>query len=72
MAGKIQGVQALMREWVSEATYVHCKANQVNMAMVHSTNWVCVRSNLINDHYIAGQRLLLATVQSDSIYSLMS
>ncbi|CAC5391393.1 unnamed protein product [Mytilus coruscus] len=44
MSGKFRGVQAIVRERVSTATYVHCKAHQLNMALIHSSKEPCVRN----------------------------
>ncbi|CAC5359187.1 unnamed protein product [Mytilus coruscus] len=44
MSGKFRGVQAIVRERVSTATYVHCKAHQLNMALIHSSKEPCVHN----------------------------
>ncbi|CAG2237753.1 unnamed protein product [Mytilus edulis] len=44
MSGKFRGVQAIVRERVSTATYVHCKAHQLNLALIHSSKEPCVRN----------------------------
>ncbi|CAG2229547.1 unnamed protein product [Mytilus edulis] len=44
MSGKFRRVQAIVRERVSTATYVHCKAHQLNLALIHSSKEPCVRN----------------------------
>lgn len=44
MAGKHKGVQALIREQVPLAHYVHCKSHSLNLALVHSSKLPCVRT----------------------------
>lgn len=44
MSGKFRGVQALVGERVSIATYVHCKAHQLNLALIHSSKEPRVRN----------------------------
>ncbi|XP_060077094.1 zinc finger MYM-type protein 1-like [Ylistrum balloti] len=43
MSGKNRGVQAHIRERIPTATYVHCKAHLLNLAIVHSSYDACVR-----------------------------
>ncbi|XP_052783217.1 zinc finger MYM-type protein 1-like [Mya arenaria] len=44
MSGKYRGVQALVRERSPQANYIHCKAHCLNLALVHSSNFPCVRT----------------------------
>ncbi|XP_045215568.2 zinc finger MYM-type protein 1-like [Mercenaria mercenaria] len=44
MAGKYNGVQALIRERVPLASYVHCKSHCLNLALVHTSKLQCVRT----------------------------
>jgi hypothetical protein len=44
MAGKINGVQARIRQTVPGALYVHCKSHCLNSAIVHSCNDKSVRN----------------------------
>ncbi|XP_060598675.1 zinc finger MYM-type protein 1-like [Ruditapes philippinarum] len=44
MAGKYNGVQALVRERVPLASYVHCKSHCLNLSVVHTCKLQCVRT----------------------------
>ena len=44
MAGKYNGVQALIRERVPLANYIHCKSHCLNLSLVHSSKLPCVRT----------------------------
>ena len=44
MSGKYNGVQANIIELSLEASYIHCKAHQLNLALVHSSKEPCVRN----------------------------
>jgi hypothetical protein len=44
MSGKLNGVQAIIRQPAPEANYVHCKAHSLNLALVHSSKESCVRT----------------------------
>ena len=42
MDGKFRGVQAIVKERVPLAIYVHCKAHQLNLSLIiHPANLVC-------------------------------
>ncbi|XP_071153551.1 52 kDa repressor of the inhibitor of the protein kinase-like [Mytilus edulis] len=53
MFGKFRGVQAIVRERVSTATHEHCKAHQLNLALIHSSKEPCVRNMMGIVHDIA-------------------
>ncbi|XP_021367068.1 zinc finger MYM-type protein 1-like [Mizuhopecten yessoensis] len=44
MSGRHNGVQVLMKQHASDATYIHCKAHCLNLAVVHSCKEPCVRT----------------------------
>lgn len=44
MAGKYNGVQALIRERTPLANYTHCKSHCLNLSLVHSSKLQCVRT----------------------------
>ncbi|XP_021367056.1 zinc finger MYM-type protein 1-like [Mizuhopecten yessoensis] len=44
MSGRHNGVQALMKQHAPDATYIHCKAHCLNLAVVHSCKEPCVRT----------------------------
>ncbi|XP_069103864.1 zinc finger MYM-type protein 1-like [Argopecten irradians] len=44
MSGRVNGVQALMKQYAPNAVYVHCKAHCLNLAVVHSCKEQCVRT----------------------------
>lgn len=44
MSGKHRGVQARVRQIVPQATYVHCKAHSLNLAIVHACREPLVRN----------------------------
>ena len=44
MSGKYNGVQALIKERVPLANYVHCKSHCLNLALVHRSKIPCVRT----------------------------
>ncbi|XP_052809147.1 zinc finger MYM-type protein 1-like [Mya arenaria] len=44
MAGKYNGVQALIRERLPLAHYTHCKSQCQNLSLVHSSKLPCVRT----------------------------
>ncbi|XP_052778692.1 zinc finger MYM-type protein 1-like [Mya arenaria] len=44
MAGKYNGVQALIRERLPLAHYTHCKSHCLNLSLVHSSKLPCVRT----------------------------
>ena len=44
MWGIHRGVQARIREWIPTALYVHSKAHVLNLAIVHSSSDVSVRT----------------------------
>ncbi|XP_052778135.1 uncharacterized protein LOC128215492 [Mya arenaria] len=44
MAGKYNGVQALIREIFPLAHYTHCKSHCLNLSLVHSSKLPCVRT----------------------------
>ena len=53
MAGKFSGVQAIVKERAPLATYVHCKAHQLNLSLVHSSSEPCVRTMMATVQGIA-------------------
>lgn len=53
MAGKFRGVQAIVKERVPLATYVHCKAHQQNLSLVYSSSEPCVRTMMATVQDIA-------------------
>ena len=48
MSGIHRGVQARIRERIPTAQYVHYKAHVLNLAIVHSSSNVSVRSMMAN------------------------
>jgi hypothetical protein len=44
MAGKYSGVQARILQLNPEASYVHCKAHYLDLALIHGSKDVCVRN----------------------------
>ncbi|XP_062619607.1 52 kDa repressor of the inhibitor of the protein kinase-like [Saccostrea cucullata] len=44
MSGKYSGVQARILQVVPEASYVHCKAHSLNLALIHSSKVMCIRN----------------------------
>ena len=44
MSGKYNGVQARILQVTPEASYVHCKAHSLNLALIHSSKKMCVRN----------------------------
>jgi hypothetical protein len=53
MAGKYNGVQAKNTELSPQASYIHCKAHQLNLALVHSSKELCVRNMMSTVQEIA-------------------
>jgi hypothetical protein len=53
MAGKYNGVQAKITELSPQASYIHCKAHQLNLALVHSSKELCVRNMMSTVQEIA-------------------
>lgn len=53
MAGKYNGVQAKILEASPQALYIHCKAHQLNLALVHSSKEPCVRNMMSTVQEIA-------------------
>lgn len=53
MAGKYSGVQARILQLTPEASYVHCKAHSLSLALIHSSNDVCVRNMMSTVQEIA-------------------
>ncbi|VDI62435.1 Hypothetical predicted protein [Mytilus galloprovincialis] len=53
MSGKYNGVQAKILEQSPEASYIHCKAHQLNLALVHSSKELCVRNMMSTVQEIA-------------------
>ena len=53
MSGKFRGVQAIVKERIPLANYVHCKAHQLNLSLVHSSSEPCVRTMMATVQDIA-------------------
>ena len=53
ISGKYNGVQAKILELSPEASYIHCKAHQLNLALVHSSKELCVRNMMSTVQEIA-------------------
>ena len=53
MAGKYNGVQAKITELSPQTSYIHCKAHQLNLALVHSSKELCVRNMMSTVQEIA-------------------
>ncbi|XP_063416002.1 zinc finger MYM-type protein 1-like [Mytilus trossulus] len=53
MSGKYNGVQAKILEQSPEASYIHCKAHQLKLALVHSSKELCVRNMMSTVQEIA-------------------
>ena len=53
MAGKYSGVQARILQLNPEASYVHCKAHYLDLALIHGSIDVCVRNMMFTVQEIA-------------------
>lgn len=53
MSGRINGVQALVRNHAPDAVHVHCKAHCLNLAIVHSCKEPIVRTVMATVQEIA-------------------